>query len=160
LKTSNLKEMEGPEKVSKMMSTYDNKKAPNTHEKITGEDIPPALLLRYFPYRTLGIKKNKLELMKELGFHNLEYDDKEGVRNLQGILKESEQSRLKKELASELPARGFQSDGMKIPSSMIVLLRQDCTEKSESRGMYSINFTKFFFKLCPGLDETIFEEQE
>jgi hypothetical protein len=27
-----------------MMSTYDNKKAPNAHEKITGKDIPPRRL--------------------------------------------------------------------------------------------------------------------
>jgi hypothetical protein len=52
----------------------------------------------------LGIKKNKPKLMKELRFCNLEYNDKEGVRNLQGILKEAEQSRLKIELASELVA--------------------------------------------------------
>jgi hypothetical protein len=158
-KSSNLKEKEGTEKVSKMMSTYDNEKTPNAHEKITGEDMPPRLL-GYFPYRSMGVKKNKPELMKELGFRNLEYDEKEGVRNLQGILKEAEQSRIKKELASELLARGFQSDGLKIPS-MLVLLRQDCTEKSESMGgKYSVDFTKFFFKLCPDLDETIFEEQE
>jgi hypothetical protein len=67
---------------------------------------------------------------------------------------------LKTELASELLVRGYASDGMKIPS-MIVLLKQDCTEKSESTGgKYSVDFTKFFLKLCPHLDETIFEEQE
>ena len=154
-----LKEKEGTEKVSKMMSTYDTNRTPNAQERITGEDIPPRLL-GYFPYRSLCCKKNKPELMKELGFRNLEYDDKEGVRNLQGILKEAEQSRLKKELASELLARGFQSDGIKIPS-MIVLLKHDCVEKSESTGgKYSIDFSKFFFKLCPDIDETIFEEQE
>jgi hypothetical protein len=98
--------------------------------------------------------------MKELGFRNLEYDEKEGARNLQVILKEAEQAPLKKELASELLARGFQSDGLKIPS-MLVLLRQDCTEKSESTGgKCSVDYTKFFYKLCPDLDETIFEEQE
>jgi hypothetical protein len=44
---------------------------------------------------------------------------------------------------------------------MLVLLRQDCTEKSESTGgKYRVDYTKFFFKLCPDLDETIFEEQE
>jgi hypothetical protein len=92
-KTSDLKEKEGTEKMSKMMTTYDNEKAPNAHEKITGEDIPPRLL-RYFSYRSLGVKKNKPELMKELGFHNLKYNEKEGVRNLQVILKEAEQARL------------------------------------------------------------------
>jgi hypothetical protein len=159
-KTSNLKEKEGTEKVSKMMSTYDNKKAPNAHEKITGEDMPPHQL-GYFPYRSLGIKKNKPDLMKELGFRNLENDKKEGVRNLQaGILKEAEQARLKKKIALELLARGFQSDGLKIPS-MLVLLRQDCMGKSESAGgKYSVDYTKFFFKLCPDLDKTIFEGQE
>jgi hypothetical protein len=115
-----------------MMTTYGNEKAPNAHEKITGEDIPPRLL-GHFHYRSLGIKKNKPELMKELGFRNLEFDEKEGVRNLQVILKEAEQAGLKKELALELLARGFQSDGLNIPS-MLVLLRQDCTEKSESTG--------------------------
>jgi hypothetical protein len=158
-KTSNLKEIEGTEKVNKMMTTYDREKAPNAHEKITGEDIPPRLL-GYFPYRALGKNSNKPELFKELDFRNLEYDNKQGVRNLQGILKEAEQSRLKTELASELLVRGYASDGMKIPS-MIVLLKQDCTEKSESTGgKYSVDFTKFFLKLCPHLDETIFEEQE
>jgi hypothetical protein len=39
-----IKEKEGMGKVSKMMSTYDNKKASNPHEKITGEDIRPGLL--------------------------------------------------------------------------------------------------------------------
>jgi hypothetical protein len=59
-----------------------------------------------------------------------------------------------------LLARGFQSDGLKIPF-MLILLRQDCTEKSElTGGKYSVDYTKFFFKLCPDLDETIFEEQE
>jgi hypothetical protein len=77
-----------------MMSTYDNEKAPNAHEKITGEDMPRRQL-RYLPYRSLGIKKNKPDLMKELGFCNLEYDKKEGFRNLQGILKEAEQALLK-----------------------------------------------------------------
>ena len=79
--------------MSKMMTTHDNEKAPNAHEKITGEDMPPCLL-RYFSYRSLGVKKNKPELMKELGFHNLKYNEKEGVRNLQVILKEAEQARL------------------------------------------------------------------
>jgi hypothetical protein len=102
-----VKEKKGTEKVSKMMSTYNNEKAPNAHEKNTGEDIPPHLL-GYFPYRTLGIKKNKPGLMKGLGFHNLEYNYKEGVSNLQGIPKETEQSWLKKELASEYIAGGFQ----------------------------------------------------
>jgi hypothetical protein len=81
-----------------MMTTHDNEKAPNAHEKITGEDMPPCLL-GHFPYRSLGVKKNKPELMKELGFRNLEHNEKEGVRNLQGILKEAEQACLKKELA-------------------------------------------------------------
>jgi hypothetical protein len=40
-KTLIIKENEGTEKVSKMMSTYDNKKAPNAKEKIRGEDMPP-----------------------------------------------------------------------------------------------------------------------
>ncbi len=158
-KTLNLKEKEGTEKVSKMMSTYDTNRTPNAQERITGKDIPPRLL-GYFPYRSLCCIKNKPKLMKELGFRNLEYDDMEGVRNLQGILKEAERSRLKKELASELLARGFQSDGMKIPS-MIVLLKHHCVEKSElTGGTYSIDFSKFFFKLCPDIDKTIFEEQE
>jgi hypothetical protein len=135
-KTSNLKEKEGTEKVSNMMSTYDNKKAPNAHENITGEDMPRRLL-GYFPYRSLGIKKNKPELMKELGFRNLKYDKKEGVRNLQGILKKTEQAWLKKELDLELLARGFQSDGLKIPS-MLVLLRQNCMETSELAGVSTV----------------------
>ncbi len=64
-----------------------------------------------------------------------------------------EQLRLEKELACELLVRGYQSDGMN-PSSKIVLLRHDCAEKSESTG------GKFFFKLCPDLNETIFKVQE
>jgi hypothetical protein len=85
-------------------------------------------------HRTLSIKNNKPKLMRELSFHNLECGDKEVVRNLQVILKEAEQSLLKKELASELLlAQELQSDGMKI-ITMMVLLRQDCTEKSESMG--------------------------
>jgi hypothetical protein len=158
-KTSNLKEKEGTEKVSKMMTTCDNEKAPNAQEKITGEDIPPRLL-GYFPYRGLGTKNNRPELVKELRYRNLEYDDKQGVRILQGILKVAEQLRLERELACELLARGYQSDGMNL-SSKIVLLRHDCAEKNESTGgKYSIDFSKFFFKLCPDIDETIFEEQE
>jgi hypothetical protein len=158
-KSSNLKEKDGTEKVSKMMSSYDNERAPNAQEKIRGEDIPPRLL-GYFPYRALGMKANRQELLKELTYRNLEYDHKLGVRLLQGILKAAEQTRLEKELASELLARGYQSEGMKI-SSKIVLLRQDCAEKSESTGgKYSVNFSKFFCKLCPDVDETIFEEQE
>jgi hypothetical protein len=78
-KTLNLKEKGETEKVSKMMSTYDNKKTPNAQKKVTSEDMPPGLL-GYFPYRSLGIKKNKPELMKELGFRNLEYNEKERVR--------------------------------------------------------------------------------
>jgi hypothetical protein len=93
-KTSNLNEKEGTEKVSKMMSTYDNEKAPSAHEKITGEYMPPHLL-GYFLCRSLCVTKNKPELMKELGFRNLKYDEKEGVGNLQGIMKEAEQVWLK-----------------------------------------------------------------
>jgi hypothetical protein len=89
-KTLNLNEKEGTEKVSKMMSTYNNEKEPSAHEKITGEYMPPHLL-GYFLCRSLGVTKNKPELMKELGFRNLEYDEKEGVGNLQGIMKEAEQ---------------------------------------------------------------------
>jgi hypothetical protein len=44
---------------------------------------------------------------------------------------------------------------------MLVLLRQDCMEKSESTGgKYSVDYTKVFFKLCPDLDEMIFEDKE
>ena len=158
-KTSNLKEREGTDKVSKMMLSYDNDRAPNAQEKITGEDIPPRLL-GYFPYKAMGTKANKPELVKELTFRHVEYDNKLGVRSLQGLLKEAEQSRLLKELASDLLARGLPSEGMKL-ASMLVLLKHDCIEKSEGTGgKYSIDFQKFFLKLCPDLDETIFEEQQ
>jgi hypothetical protein len=129
--------------VSKMMSTYDNERAPNAHEKITGEDMPPRLL-GYFPYRSLGVKKNKPELMKELGFRNLEYNEKEGVRNLQGILKEAEQSWLKKELASELLARGFQSDGLRFRPC---LFSSDKTaqRRANQRGVSTVSTTQNSF---------------
>jgi hypothetical protein len=65
-------------------------------------------LLGYIPYGTLSVQKNKPKLKKELGFRNLEYKEEEGLNILQGILKEAEQSRLKKELASELLPQGFQ----------------------------------------------------
>jgi hypothetical protein len=57
-KTLNLEEKEGTEKVSKMMSTYNNRKAPNAHEKIRGEDMPPHLL-GYIPYGSLAIQKEQ-----------------------------------------------------------------------------------------------------
>jgi hypothetical protein len=69
----------------------------------------------------LGIRVNKPKLMKELVFCNLEYDGKQGVRNLQGILNKAELSWLEKELALELLAQGYQSDGMKISSKIVLL---------------------------------------
>jgi hypothetical protein len=157
-KTSNLKEKDETKQVTKMMKSYDKQKTPNALEKITGEDIPPRLL-GYFPYKAMGMKTNQPELKKELDFRNLHYDNKQRVRSLQGLLKEAEESRLKEELASDLRDRGLPSEGMQI-SAMIVLLKHDYADKSESTGgKYSIDFTKFFLKLCPDLDETIFEEQ-
>jgi hypothetical protein len=54
------------------MSPYDNEKALNAHEKITGKDMP-LRLLGCCSYRSLGVKENKPELKKELSFCNLKY---------------------------------------------------------------------------------------
>jgi hypothetical protein len=87
-------------------------------------------------------------------------DNKLGVRNLQSILKEAEQSRLLKEVSSELLAQGSPSEGLKL-ASMLVLPNHDCTEKNEGTGgECSVDFTKFFLKLCPETDETIFEDDD
>lgn len=49
---------------------------------------------------------------------------------------------------------------MKI-APMIVPLRHASAEKSESTGgEQSIDFRKFFMKLCLDLDETIFEDDD
>jgi hypothetical protein len=75
---------------------------------------------------------NKPELLKELRFRKLEHDERHGVRNPLGLfLKAAGESRLKEELAADLLTRGSPSEGMKV-SSMIVLLKHDCAEKSES----------------------------
>jgi hypothetical protein len=128
-------------------------------EKITGEDIPPRLL-GHFPCRAFGVKANRSELMKELSFRHVQLNNELRVRSLQGVLKEAEQSRLTKEVSSESLARGSPSEGLKL-ASMLVLLNHDCTEKNESTGgKHSVDFTKFFLKLCPDTDETIFEDDD
>jgi hypothetical protein len=158
-KRSNQKEKDGTAKVSKMMTAHDDKKSPNAQEKIAGKDIPPGLL-GCFPHRALGVTANRPELIDELNFRHVECDNKLGPRILQGILQEAEQSGLPKELSSESLDRGFHSDGMKI-TSMIVLAKHDYAEKSQSTGgKRSVDFGKFFLKLCQDLDETIFEADD
>jgi hypothetical protein len=76
--------------------------------------------------------------MKELGFRNLEYDEKEGVRNRQVILKEAEQARLKKESALGLLARGFQSDRLKIHRPCSFSSDKTARKKANQRGVSTV----------------------
>jgi hypothetical protein len=104
-KVSNLKEKDGTEKVTKMMSTYDNDKAPNAQEKLTGEDIPPHLL-GYFLYSQLGLKANVAHLKRELEAREVEFDHKLGVRKKVEVLKRSEQRRYQAAVDEDLRRRG------------------------------------------------------
>jgi hypothetical protein len=48
-----------------------------------------------------------------------------------------------------------------VRASTPVLLSHDCTEKNEGAGgKHGVDFTKFFLKLRPDADETIFEDDD
>jgi hypothetical protein len=156
-KVSNLKEKDGTEKVAKMMSTYDDDKAPNAQEKLTGEDVPPRLL-GYFLYSQLGLKANVVHLERELEAREVEFDRKLGVRKKLEVLKRSEQRRYEAAVDEDLRRRGYASHpDLKLPAK-IELVRQDAKEKEEHvGGEYDVDISKFFKLVSTDVDKTIFD---
>jgi hypothetical protein len=157
-KVLNLKEKEGTEKVAKMMSTYDNNRAPNAQERLTGEDIPPRLL-GYFLYSQLGLKANLTHLERELEAREVLFDRKLGVRKKLEVLKLSEQRRFEAVVDADLRSRGYECHpSLKLPAK-IELVKQDAKEKEQHvGGEYDVDMSKFFKLVSTDVDKTIFDD--
>ena len=99
------------------------------------------------------------ELDKELRTWNVAFELTLKVTKKCDLLKRDEARPQEEQVDAELTARGYQFHGLKLPAKL-QLLRQDITEKEEtSNGEYEVDTTKYFKRLSPDVNRTIFEDE-